>query len=308
MSKPRGREPQTVSDQDSAERRRAPRQPLGGVHPRVTRTSSASPWSTSIAPPSTGSRRKVQNEACAYFDDLDAALADDHRRRGADRQPRRRLHARQAIRCIEAGLTVMVEKPFGDQRSTKAAGVLERARAARQAGHRRRELPVLARPSARSSKLLQEEFLGALDNAIMVDRRHQPSHTEGPWFGQIDYPQLQEIAIHHFDSLRSLLRTPADRNHRQGLEPALDRLSARRQHRGTDRLRRHARAVPRHHAVASLRVLDLWIEGEKGVLWTNRKYRRLAVRRQPLVPADPQRQGAARVTSDNTRKAARRRC
>jgi len=44
--------------------------------------------------------------------------------------------------------------------------------------------------------------LGALDNAIMIDRRHQPSRVEGPWFGKIEYPQLQEIATHHFDSMR----------------------------------------------------------------------------------------------------------
>ena len=52
-------------------------------------------------------------------------------------------------------------------------------------------------------KLLDESFLGAVDNATLIDRRHMPSHTEGPWLASIDYPHLQEVAIHHFDSLRA---------------------------------------------------------------------------------------------------------
>ena len=53
----------------------------------------------------------VQNDACAAYEDLDAALADTAADAALIVSPSA-LHARQAIRCLEAGLTVMVEKPF----------------------------------------------------------------------------------------------------------------------------------------------------------------------------------------------------
>ena len=212
---------------------------------------------------------KVQNEACAYFEDLDAALANTTADAALIVSPSE-LHARQAIRCMEAGLTVMVEKPFGTS-VAEAQGILERAR---QLG---KQVIVAENyrffPAERTvRKLLQDGFLGALDHATMVDRRHMPSHTEGPWLAALDYPQLQEVAIHHFDSLRSFFfETPPTRivakawnppwsDYRQGAstEALIDFGNLRAQYLGTMLSHRFG--------------FSLWIEGEKGVLWSNRKY------------------------------------
>lgn len=178
-------------------------------------------------------------------------------------------HAETTIACLQAGLTVMVEKPLS---TTVAEGrrVLEVAAAAGK------QVIVAENyrfwPAERTiERLLQEECLGRLDNAMMVDRRHQPSGTEGPWFGKIQYPQLQEIATHHFDSLRAFFgQQPkniavrcwnppwTDFAHGANTEALIDFGHMHAQYLGT-------LLSPRYE-------FSLRIEGAKGVLWTNRKF------------------------------------
>ena len=71
-------------------------------------------------------KAKVQHESCRYFTDLDQALAETKADAVLIVSPSA-LHASQAIRCMAAGLTVMVEKPFGTS-VAEAKTVLERAR------------------------------------------------------------------------------------------------------------------------------------------------------------------------------------
>jgi predicted dehydrogenase len=211
---------------------------------------------------------KVQSEACRYFGDLDQALGEANAEAALIVSPSA-MHAGQAIRCMEAGLTVMVEKPFATS-VAEAESVLERARALGK------QVIVAENyrffPAERTvKKLLGEGFLGALDCATLVDRRHMPSHTEGPWLATIDYPQLQEVAIHHFDSLRSLFEAPpgsiaarvwnppwTDYRHGANTEALIDFGEVRVQYLGTLLSHRFG--------------FSLWIEGERGVIWTNRKY------------------------------------
>jgi predicted dehydrogenase len=180
-----------------------------------------------------------------------------------------RLHAELSVQCLDAGLTVMVEKPLA---TTVADGrrVLERARAVG------RQVIVAENyrfwPAERTIKrLLDEGFLGRVDNAVMIDRRNQPSTVEGPWFGKIDYPQLQEIATHHFDSLRGFFGSRPDNvtvrvwnppwtdyQHGAHTEAFIDFAQVRVQYIGTLLSHRYG--------------FSLWIEGERGALWTNRKY------------------------------------
>lgn len=213
-------------------------------------------------------KAKVQSDACAYFDDLDQALEQTTANAALIVSPSA-LHARQAIRCMEAGLTVMVEKPFGSS-VAEAEAVLKRARELGQqviVAENYRFFP--AERTVR--KLLQDGFLGALDHATLIDRRHMPSHTEGPWLAALDYPQLQEVAIHHFDSLRSFFAAPPSRitakvwnppwtdyRHSASTEALVDFGDLRVQYLGTLLSHRFG--------------FSLWIEGEQGVLWTNRKY------------------------------------
>ena len=205
---------------------------------------------------------------CAFFSGLDEALgrvtAD-----GALVVSPSATHGDVTSRCLEAGLTVMVEKPL-------AVTVEEGRRILEQARAVGRQVIVAENyrfwPAERTIKrLLEAQFLGVLDNAIMIDRRHQPSGVEGPWFGQIEYPQLQEIATHHFDSLRGFFGARprsidvrvwnppwTDYKHGANTEAFIDFGHMQAQYLGTLLSHRYG--------------FSLWIEGEKGVLWTNRKF------------------------------------
>lgn len=178
-------------------------------------------------------------------------------------------HAAVTLECLDAGLTVMVEKPLA---TTVEEGrrVLDRARAVGK------QVIVAENyrfwPAERTVKrLLDEKFIGTIDNAIMIDRRKQPSRVEGPWFGKIDYPQLQEIATHHFDSLRAFFGSRptsiavrvwnppwTDYAHGAHTEASIEFGPIRVQYLGTLLSHRYG--------------FSLWIEGEKGVIWTNRRF------------------------------------
>jgi predicted dehydrogenase len=212
-------------------------------------------------------KAKVQHESCRYFTDLDQALAETKADAVLIVSPSA-LHASQAIRCMAAGLTVMVEKPFGTS-VAEAKTVLERARTLKK------QVIVAENyrffPAERTvKKLLDESFLGAVDNATLIDRRHMPSHTEGPWLASIDYPHLQEVAIHHFDSLRAWFGAPGsittrvwnppwtDYRHGANTEALIGFGDVRVQYLGTLLSHRFG--------------FSLWVEGENGVIWTNRRY------------------------------------
>jgi predicted dehydrogenase len=206
--------------------------------------------------------------SCAFYADLDTALAKSKADAALIVAPSV-AHADLTIRCLDAGLTVMVEKPLA---TTVPEGrrVLERARAVGK------QVIVAENyrfwPAERTiQRLLRENFLGTLDNAIMIDRRHQPSRVEGPWFAQIEYPQLQEIATHHFDSMRGFFGAKptsitvrawnppwTDFKHGAHTEAFVEFGPMRVQYLGTLLSHRYG--------------FSLWIEGERGVLWTNRKF------------------------------------
>jgi predicted dehydrogenase len=98
----------------------------------------------------------------------------------------------------------MVEKPFA-LTVADASRVLARAEALGRRSWSRRT--TASGPSERTvRKLIADGAIGRLDGATLIDRRHMPSRTEGPWLAKIEYPQLQEVAIHHFDSPAVLLR------------------------------------------------------------------------------------------------------
>jgi predicted dehydrogenase len=112
--------------------------------------------------------------------------------------------------------------------------------------------------------------VGRIDSATLIDRRNMPSRTEGPWLATIEYPQLQEIAIHHFDSLRYWLGLPptaitarawnppwSDYRHGASTEALIEFGGVRVQYVGTMLSHRFA--------------FSLTIEGEEGIIWTDRK-------------------------------------
>lgn len=108
-------------------------------------------------------------------------------------------HSRQALR---AGLAVMVEKPL----AATFAEAVDVVATSIECGR-----PVMVAENYRFfqaertlRKLLDEGKAGQIDAVSCVDRRDQPSGTQGQWVKSMSEPFLTEIAVHHFDSFRYL--------------------------------------------------------------------------------------------------------
>ena len=88
------------------------------------------------------------------------------------------LHSKHALEALGAGLAVMVEKPFGCNLA-EAQTVVDRARAVGR--------PVMVAENFRFFQaertlrhMLDKGTLGRIATAVCVDRRDQPSQTQGP--------------------------------------------------------------------------------------------------------------------------------
>ena len=206
---------------------------------------------------------------CQYFTDVSTALHAASADVALITSPSF-LHTEHALQALEAGLTVMIEKPFACT-IDEARQINERAEALGK--------PVIVAenfrfvPAERTvRKLVQDNLVGKITSAVFVDRRRMPSHTQGLWMATMEYPQLQEIAVHHFDSLRSFFGckplnvvarvwNPAASDYQHGAcTEALIEMEGdlHIQYLGTLTSHRFA--------------YSLWIEGEHGVIWTNRKF------------------------------------
>lgn len=109
--------------------------------------------------------------------------------------------AADAITALEAGLAVMIEKPFAPN---LAQGVQVMA-AAHRTGR-----PVLVAQNDRYRRceralrtLLREGKVGTVTHVSCIDRRRQSAAAQD--VSRVDYTQLHEVAAHHFDSLRGVL-------------------------------------------------------------------------------------------------------
>lgn len=213
-------------------------------------------------------RTRAPRDGRSFQSDLDAALKETKADAALIATPSR-LHAEHALRALAAGLAVMVEKPL----ATSVEDAERVLHAAQSAGR-----PIMVAenyrywPSEQTLRqLVADGRIGRIDSATLIDRRRMPSHTEGPWLASIEYPQLQEIAVHHFDSLRAILgRRPtsmtarawnppwSDYTHGSSTQAYIDLEGIQVQYLGTMTSHRYG--------------FSLWIEGERGVLWTNRKY------------------------------------
>ena len=95
-----------------------------------------------------------------------------------------------------------MEKPLAPGLAD-AVGVVERSRAVSR--------PVMVAENYRFYRaertlrhMLASDAVGRVHWATCVDRRDQPSQTQGPWVKAMDHPFLTEIGVHHFDSFRYL--------------------------------------------------------------------------------------------------------
>jgi len=111
------------------------------------------------------------------------------------------FHATHAIMALEAGLAVMIEKPFAIS-VTEGVRIVEASR--------RTRCPVMVGQNYRYRrceqtlrKLLCEGKVGTVTHVSYVDRCARPA--QGNFLSQVEYAQLLDVGADHFDSLRSIL-------------------------------------------------------------------------------------------------------
>jgi predicted dehydrogenase len=178
------------------------------------------------------------------------------------------LHVQHTLAALDAGLAVMVEKPMATS-LTDAATVIEAARTA--------SLPVMVAENYRFSpaertvrRLLAAKRAGRISSAVCIDRRDQPSSTQGVWVKGTDHPFLMEIAVHHFDSFRYLFNGQPASMFATSYNPSgssYDRNAA------AEALIELDGGFPIQYAgtmIANRYEFRLSIEGEIGDIWTDR--------------------------------------
>ncbi|MCB1490185.1 MAG: Gfo/Idh/MocA family oxidoreductase [Bauldia sp.] len=120
---------------------------------------------------------------------------------------RTEAHFPVARQALEAGLNVMVEKPFAST-IAEAKALIEIAQAAGKIlavsqNYRYFPAPILA------TELLAEQALGPADLVTVSFRQHAP--TVGHNYPEMPDPLLADMAIHHFDLMRMVLNAKARR-------------------------------------------------------------------------------------------------
>lgn len=179
------------------------------------------------------------------------------------------LHAPQAIELLGAGLAVLVEKPLARD-VAEARGVL--------AAERSSGKPVVVAENYRFARaertlraLVADGRLGEIRSVSFIDRRRQPPQEQGQWVGAGDHPQLSEIAVHHFDSMRAIFGArPVSLSARSWNPPS----SAYRAGAATEALIELAGGIRIEYlgTLTSHRYsCGISIEGERGALWSNRR-------------------------------------
>lgn len=206
---------------------------------------------------------------CPVFQDLEAALKSVKADAALIASPSS-LHSEHTLRCLAAGLGILLEKPF-------ACSIPEGQRIIERAQEVGKPVVVAEQfrfvPAERTVRqFIEEGHLGEILNVNFVDRRRMPSRTQGSWMATINYPQLQEIAVHHFDSLRSFFQrrplsimarvwNPSHTDYQHGAcTQALIEMEG-------------GLHINYLGCLASNKFsYGLWIEGDRGLLWTNRKF------------------------------------
>jgi len=177
-------------------------------------------------------------------------------------------HAGHCLQALEAGLAVMVEKPF-------AVNIEDALRVTVRSESVKR--PVLVAQNYRFipieqtlRQLVRQGRVGKVLSATLISRRRRPG--KGTFLGTMDYPQITDVGVHNFDSLRSILGIEAVAVSCRASNPPW---SDYRHGAVTEALIEMEREV----AVQYLGTLtsdrdeySLWVEGEEGVLWADRKW------------------------------------
>jgi predicted dehydrogenase len=209
-------------------------------------------------------RIHVPELGTACYPDLDEALRSTRADAAIIASPGTQ-HARHAIKALEAGLAVMVEIPFAGSLA-EAAQVVEVGRLARRAvmvAHHHR----YTRCERRLRRLVEEGKVGTITHVSCMDRRSRPAG--GSDVAGAEYPQVVDVATHHFDTLRAILGVnPVSVMARCGTSswsaygPG-SRTEALLEMERNIHVQYHGSLTPNRDEHM------LWIEGDTGVLWTD---------------------------------------
>lgn len=179
------------------------------------------------------------------------------------------LHTEHALQCLEAGLTVLIEKPF----ATTLADASQVIRKARAAGKH-----VIIAENYRfyaaertMGQWLAAGRLGEIVTVVCVDQRNQPPSEQGPWVRTMDYPQLMEIAVHHFDSFRYLFGRNAVSVSARIFNPASSLYRSGAATEALIEMDGNLHVTYFGTLVGHRYEYSLLIDGERGSLWTDRK-------------------------------------
>jgi predicted dehydrogenase len=179
------------------------------------------------------------------------------------------LRTGHAVTALDAGLAVMIMNPFAT-RLSEAAKVLE-------ASHRTSRVVMVAqndrfvRAERTLQQLVREKKMGTVTHVSCIDRRSHPPVAETN-DAQVNYSQLLDVAVHHFDSLCNILdATPLSVMARCTKAPWSD------YHHGstTEAILEMERDihVQYHGSLTSNHSeYSLWIEGDLGVLRLSRSH------------------------------------
>ena len=115
-----------------------------------------------------------------------------------------RLHVPQALRCIEEGLAVLIEKPIADSvaEGERLVRVVEERRARALVGHHRAHSPIMAK----AKEVVDSGALGRVVAIMGSAAFYKPDHyfAEGPWRREPGGGPLLINMIHEVHNLRML--------------------------------------------------------------------------------------------------------
>jgi predicted dehydrogenase/predicted AlkP superfamily phosphohydrolase/phosphomutase len=213
-------------------------------------------------------RRAPGQEHGKFFTSFEEAVAETQADAALITSPSF-LHAQHALQALDAGLAVMVEKPFGCNLA-EAQTVVDRARAAGR--------PVMVAENFRFFRaertlrhMLDEAVAGRVTGVVCVDRRDQPSETQGPWVKSMEHPFLREIAVHHFDSFRYLFNRKPAAIFAASYNPPGSTYDG---HAAVNSVIELDGGLPIQYSgtmVANRYEYSLWVQGDKGDIWTDRR-------------------------------------
>ncbi len=177
------------------------------------------------------------------------------------------VRGRQAIQVLNAGLAVMIETPVAAS-LTEAREVFDVARSMNR--------PVLIAQSARFGwapgrlrEFVRQGRLGRIMHMSVLDRRRAAS--EGGWTAEAEYVQLLDRGVDQFDGFRNVLGLGAVNLMTEARKAPW---SAYRHGSTTQSMIEMEQGVHAHYFGSLTACRDeheTWLEGEKGVLWTDER-------------------------------------